>query len=168
MGLNRLALLAVAAVMVVAGCGGNSGGQPRSFVVVRQDNPTVPGTSVFTELVRLQLEPGQYQVSGKVELHNRDAAVPLRVQCALVPGKADGTAGQPDDLGTDWGFLTLERSGEAGEQGAIVLFVSQELENTGSVSLGCDGSGSEHGAFGAYMTIRAIEVGSIAAENATP
>jgi hypothetical protein len=161
-----LAGVAALAALVASGCGGSSGSD--SFVVVRQDNPIVPGASVFTELVRLQLGPGSYQVSGKVELHNRDSAAPFTVQCALVPGRPDGTAGQPDDPGTDWGFLTLDRSGEAGEQGAIVLFASQELDNASAVVLGCDGSGGEHGAFAAYMTIRAIEVESIATESATP
>lgn len=169
MGSTRIGALALTAMMLAAGCGGGSGGSPDSFVVVRsQDNPTIPSTSTFTELVRLELEPGRYQVTGKIELHNRDAAAPFNVQCGLVPSRPDGTAGQPDDLGTDWGFLHLERSGEAGELGGVVLFVSQELEAAGSVILGCDGSGNEHGAFGAYTSIRAIQVGSIAAENATP
>jgi hypothetical protein len=165
--MTRVGILASALVLVSAGCGGGSGA-PDSFAVVRQDNPIVPGTSVFTELVRLQLEPGSYQVSGKVELHNRDGAVPLAVQCALVPGRTDGSAGVPDDPGTDWGFLRLERTGEAGDQGAIVLFASQELDSAAPVVLGCEGSGGEPGAFAAYMTIRAIAVGSISAENATP
>lgn len=156
--------------MLGAGCGGSSNGLPDSFVVVRsQDNPIIPGNSTFTELVRLELEPGRYQVTGKVELHNRDGAAPFVVQCGLVPSNADGSAGQTDGLASDWGFLHLERSGEAGDQGAIVLFVSQELDNRGSVVLGCDGSGSsEHGAFGAYTSIRAIEVGSIASAHFTP
>jgi hypothetical protein len=108
--------------MLAAGCGGSSSGSPDSFVVVRsQDNPIIPGDSTFTELVRLELESGRYEVGGKVELHNR------------------------------------------------VLFVSQELDSAGSVVLGCDGSGSsEHGAFGAYISIRAIEVGSVTTSRFTP
>lgn len=169
MGSTRIGLLALTAIVLAAGCGGGSGRPPDSFVVVRsQDNPTIPSTGAFTELVRLELEPGRYQATGKVELHNRDAAAPFNVQCALVPSRPDGTAGQPGELGTDSGFLHLERSGEAGEHGGIVLLVSQELEEAGSVVLGCDGSGNEHGAFGAYMSIRAIQVGSISAESATP
>lgn len=169
MGSTRIGLLALAAMMLTAGCGRGSAGPPDSFVVVRsQDNPTIPSTGTFTELVRLELRPGRYQVTGKVELHNRDAAAPFNVQCALVPSRSDGSAGQPGDVGSDWGFLHLERSGEAGEQGGIVLLVSQELEEAGWVVLGCDGSGNEHGAFGAYTSIRAMQVGSITAENVTP
>lgn len=170
MGLARAGLLVLGAVMLGAGCGGSSNGLPDSFVVVRsQDNPIIPGNSTFTELVRLKLEPGHYQVMGKIELHNRDGAAPFTVQCGLVPSGPDGSSAEPGELGQDWGFLQLERFGEAGDQGGIVLFVSQKLDAPGFVMLGCDGSnGSEHGAFGAYTSIRAIEVGSITSEYFTP
>jgi hypothetical protein len=166
----RVGLLFLGVTMLAAGCGGSSSGSPDSFVVVRsQDNPIIPGDSTFTELVRLELESGRYEVGGKVELHNRDVAAPFTVQCGLVPSNADGSPGQTDGPASDWGFLHLARSGEAGDQGAIVLFVSQELDSAGSVVLGCDGSGSsEHGAFGAYTSIRAIEVGSVTTSRFTP
>lgn len=164
----RIVLFSLVAMTLAAGCGGGSKA-PDSFVVVRsRDNPTVPSTDRFTEVVRLQLEPGRYQVTGKVELHNRDAAAPFNTQCGLVPSRPDGIVGDPDDLGSDWGFLHLGRSGEAGEQAGIVLFVSQELEQAGSVVLGCSGYGNEHGAFAAYASIRAIEVRSIASEPEFP
>jgi hypothetical protein len=168
---TRVALLALALLAAVSACGGDGGGEsrPNAFVAVRtQDNPIIPSTSTFTELLRLELEPGRYEVTGKVELHNRDGQLPLSVQCGLVPSRTDGAAGQPDDLGSDWGFLHLGRSLEAGQHGGIVLFVSQELEKLGSVVLGCEASGNEHGAFGAYTSIRAIEVASITTENVTP
>lgn len=149
--------------MLATGCGGGSNGLPDSFVVVRsQDNPTIPSDSIFTELARLELGPGRYEVTGKVELQNRDGAAPFDVQCGLVPSNPDGSPGQPDGLAADWGFRHLERAGEAGDTGGVVLFVSQALDGTGSVLLGCEGSGSgDAGAFGAYTSIRAIEVGSI-------
>lgn len=154
---------------VAAGCGGSNGELPDAFVAVRsQDNPIVPSTDAFTELIRLALEPGSYQVIGKVELHNRDAAAPFNVQCTLAPSEPDGTASEPGALGSDSGFLHLAQSGGAGELGGIVLFVSQELSQAGSVVLGCSGNGNEHGAFAAYTSIRAIQVGSIASDQMTP
>jgi hypothetical protein len=170
MGVMRAGLVVLGVVMLGAGCGGSSNGLPDSSVVVRsQDNPIIPSDSTFTELVRLELEPGRYQVAGKVELHNRDGAVPFNVQCGLVPSNADGSPGQTDGLESDWGFRHLERFGEAGDMGGIVLFVSQVLDSAGSVVLGCEGSGSsEHGAFSAYSSIRAIEVDSITTSHFTP
>jgi hypothetical protein len=168
---TRVALLALVAATVTAGCGNgdSTGGLPNSFVAVRsQDNPIVPSTGTFTELVRLTLEPGSYEVTGKVELHNRDAAAPFNAQCQLVPSNPDGSAGELGGLGSDAGFRYLGPSGEAGELGGIVLFVSQELEQTGSVVLGCSGVGGEHGAFAAYTSIRAIQVGSIESRRVTP
>jgi len=162
------AIAALASLVVSAGCGGNSAESslPDSFVAVRQhDNPVIPGDGRYTELLRLGLPSGRYQVSGKVELQNRDPAAPLTVQCALIPARTDGTAGTPDDVGTDWGFLHLNRSGEAGDQAAIVLLASQALDADGSAALGCEGSGGEPGAFGAYITIRAIEVLSVSNAN---
>jgi hypothetical protein len=143
---------------------------PDSFAVVRsQDNPIIPSDSTFTELIRLELEPGNYEVFGKVELQNRDAAAPFTVQCTLVPSNADGTPGEIGGLSSNTGFLRLTNAGETGDQGGIVLFVSQELNSTGTAVLGCEGSGSsEHGAFGAYTSIRAIEVGSITTSRFTP
>jgi hypothetical protein len=107
-------------------------------------------------------------VTGKVELHNRDPAAPFNAQCALVPSNPDGSAGEVGGLGSDAGFRHLGPSGEAGELGGIVLFISQELEQTGAVVLGCSGVGGEHGAFAAYTSIRAIQVGSIESEHVTP
>lgn len=158
----RIGLLALAAVAVASGCGGDSGELPNAFVAVRsQDNPVIPATDTFTEVVRLALEPGQYQVTGKVELQNADAAAAFNTQCGLVPGTPDGTAADPDTPGSDARFLHLQPSGGAGESGGIVLFVSQELSEPASVVLGCSGYGNEHGAFAAYASIRAIQVGSI-------
>jgi hypothetical protein len=166
----RIGLLALVAIAVAAGCGGDSEGElPDAFVAVRsQDNPVVPSTNTFTELVRLALEPGRYQVTGKVELHNRDPESPFNMQCALVPSEPDGTAGEEGALASDAGFVHLGRSGGPGELGGIVLFVSQELSHAGSVVLGCSGYGNEHGAFAAYTSIRAIQVRSIATEYVTP
>jgi hypothetical protein len=166
----RVALVAFAAATITAGCGGgeSSGGLPSSFVVVRsQDNPTVPSTGTFTELLRLTLEPGSYEVTGKVELHNRDA-LPYNAQCELVPSNPDGSAGELGGLGSDAGFRHLGPTGEPGELSGVVLFVSQELEQAGSVVLGCSGVGGENGAFAAYTSIRAIQVGSIESRHVTP
>jgi hypothetical protein len=166
----RMTLLAFAAAAATAGCGGgeSSGALPNSYVVVRsQDNPTVPSTTTFTELLRVTLEPGSYEVTGKVELHNRDA-LPYNAQCELVPSNPDGSAGEIGGLGSDAGFRHLGPTGEAGELGGIVLFVSQELEQSGSVVLGCSGVGGENGAFAAYTSIRAVQVGSIESRRVTP
>jgi hypothetical protein len=168
--LIRAGLLALGAVLLAAGCGGSSDSLPDSFVIVRsQDNPIIPADSTFTELVRLELEPGRYEVAGKVELHNRDGVAPFNVQCGLVPSNADGSPGEPGGLASDWGFRHLGPFGGAGELSGIVLFVSHELDSPGHVVLGCEGSGSsDRGAFTAYSSIRAIEVGSITTSRFTP
>ena len=162
-------MLALLAVTVASGCGGDSTADlPNAFVVVRsQDNPIIPSTDTFTEIVRLTLEPGRYEVAGKVELHNRDG-LPFNTQCELVPSNPDGTAAEIGALGSDAAFRHLAPSGGPGELGGFVLFVSQELSASGSVVLGCSGSGNEHGAFASYASIRAIEVGAVTGENFTP
>jgi len=147
--------------------GGSSGAD--AFVSIRaQDNPIVPPTGVLTQLVTLRLEPGRYQVTGKVGLHNRDPQLPFRTQCALVPSNEDGTPREPGALGSDWGFLHLARAGSPGEEDAVSLFVSQELSQPGTVVLSCSGNGNQFGAFANYGTIRAIEVASITTYNQSP
>jgi hypothetical protein len=133
-----------------------------AFVAVRsRDNPIVPAGSVPTVLVRLELQPGSYQVFGKVGLGNRDPSNPFRVQCALIPSSTDGTPQPPGEAGSDWGFLHLAPSGSPGEEGQVAFSVTQELTQPGAVVLSCEGYANEHGAFANYGVIRAIEVDSV-------
>lgn len=140
----------------------NRAGLGDSFVATRFTNQAiVPSTSEFTQILTLRLEPGSYQVTGKLGLHNRNVQLPFRVQCALVPSNTDGTAREPGAFGSDWGFLHLAPGGQPGGEDQIALFVSQELSQAGSVVLGCSGDGNEVGAFTNYVSIRATEVSSI-------
>jgi hypothetical protein len=141
---------------------------PDTFVATRSDNPMVPSTDAFTELVRLELPAGRYQVTGKLGLHNRDPQAPFRVQCALVPSYEDGIPQEPGAVGSDWDFAHLERSGSPGEEDGMALFVSQELSQPGAFVLGCSGYANQFGAFASYVSINAIEVGSITSPETTP
>jgi hypothetical protein len=143
--------------------GGGSAGSPSAFVALRsQDNPIVPPTDEFTELLSLALPPGTYLVFGKVGLHNRDGGAPFLAQCGLVPANEDGTPpASNSELGADWAHLHLGPFGQPGQHGEFPLAVSQVLTGSGSVVLGCSGTGNAHGAFAQYGSIRAIEVDSI-------
>jgi hypothetical protein len=94
----------------------------------------------MTELVLLELEPGSYQVFGKVGLHNRDRSAPFRAQCGLIPSNPDGTPREPGEAGSDWAFLHLSPSGGPGEEGQVALSIDQELSEPGAVVLSCEGS----------------------------
>jgi hypothetical protein len=138
-------------------------GLPAAFVALRsRDNPIVPGTDEFTELLRLSLPPGSYLVSGKVGLHNRDASASFLAACTLVPSKEDGTGSiERGDFGTDWANVHLGPSGGPGEHGEFAVSVAQVLADDGSVVLGCSGRGSASGAFAQWGWIRALEVDSV-------
>jgi hypothetical protein len=145
-------------------------GLPEAYVAIRsRDNPIVPPTDEFTELIRLSLAPGTYLVSGKVGLHNRDGGAPFRADCALVPSKEDGTASASrGEFGTDWAMLHLGPFGGPGEHGEFAVSVSQVLSEEGSVVLGCSGSGNAHGAFAQYGWIRALEIDSVVTDDVGP
>lgn len=141
------------------GGGEASPGLPNAFVVTRsRDNPTILSTA-YEEVVSLTLEPGAYQVFGKLGASNRDPQLSFKVECTLVPAAA-GPDGAVED-GSDYGDLYLGPAGQPGESGTIPLAVSQVLEAQGKVSLACRGYGNDAGAFAHYGSIRAIEVGSI-------
>ena len=144
-----------------------TGDLPGAFVAVRsRDNPIVPSTDEFTELVRLTLPPGHYQVFGKVGLHNRDGSASFRAACVLVPSNEDGTPlPSTGEFGADWAMLHLGPFDGPGEHGEFAVSVSQVLTHDGSVVLGCSGSGNESGAFAQYGSIRAIEVSSISTKD---
>jgi hypothetical protein len=142
---------------------------PNAFVALRhRDNPVVPGTGRFTELLTLRLRPGAYQVFAKVGLHNAAPRSQLDTGCTLVPSKTDGTPGTPGMQGSDYAAMHLAPAGHPGEEGAVTLVVSQELDRPGSVVLGCEASGYAADASASYGSIVAIEVGSITTESVPP
>ena len=78
------------------------GDLPAGFVALRsQDNPILPSSNEFTELLRLPLDPGTYLVWGKVGLHNRDPSSSFSASCALVPSNEDGSKRPEGELGSD-------------------------------------------------------------------
>ena len=146
-----------------AGTAGTStAAEARAFVATQIDTRIIPTLGAGTEVLKLELPPGAYQVFGEIGLHNRDASSPLRAQCVLVPSNEDGSSPPIGAPGQDVGFLHLAQVGEPGEQGHISVSVSQELSRAGAVVLTCSGYGADEGAFVNYGSLRAIEVGSIA------
>jgi hypothetical protein len=121
-----------------------------------------------TEIVRLLLPPGKYQVIGKVHLQNRDPQAPFTVHCNLVPSTQDGTPQSAGVLGADFGEVRMARAGDPGDRLPTSLFIRQELSALGFVSLTCHGDGNAFGAFAAYSAIRAIAVGSITTTRVAP
>jgi len=115
----------------------------------------------FTELLHLDLEPGRYLITGKLQLSNSEAPSSLRVGCELAVDDSDGMppVGGPD---SDHAALHLAAAGEPGETAPISLFVSQELSESASVILGCTAeSGSGTGGFANFAYLRADEVGGV-------
>jgi hypothetical protein len=83
---------------------------PRAYVVTRtRDNPTIL-SPVYEEFVSLTLDPGMYQVWGKLGVSNRDGERSFQVECTLVPSDADGTprgTERAGEAGSDYGDLRL-------------------------------------------------------------
>jgi hypothetical protein len=114
----------------------------------------------------LTLAPGNYLVTGKVQISSSEPTESLAVGCKLVPSNEDGTPGDEDGPGADQAGLLLNRVGEPGSTGALALFASQRLSQRGVVQLLCTanavpGSGTGPGGFASYRLVRAVEVGSI-------
>jgi len=137
---------------------------PRAYVVTRtRDNPTIL-SPVYEEFVSLTLDPGMYQVWGKLGVSNRDGERSFQVECTLVPSDADGTprgTERAGEAGSDYGDLRLGPHDTPGDSGTIPLAISQVLRAQGTVVLACRGYGNDYGAFMHYGSIRAIRVGSI-------
>jgi hypothetical protein len=143
---------------------GQAGGLPNVFVAKDQTQPIVPGNSVVTEIVSLALEPGRYLLTAKVALHNRDSQLPLTITCWLSPSNPDGTPGDPGAATSDFVELSLAPFSQAGSQGQTAHVATQELTQPGTVVLSCRAYGNPAGAFTAYATIAAVNVGRITTE----
>ena len=141
--------------------GSGRGALPRAFVVTRsRSQPTIVSTD-YVKVVSLPLDPGSYQVFGKLGMANR-FSIPFKVECTLAPGDSGGAL-LPEDaaLDSDYAEVYLGPAGEAGGSGDLAFAMSRILDAPGSVVLACRGYGHEYGAFGHYASIRAVEVSSI-------
>jgi hypothetical protein len=115
-------------------------------------------------LAELRLPPGMYQVTAKLVIGNRSMTTARIVGCALTPANEDGTPGDQSGPEADAAAVHIAPASEPGEVGNLTLFASQELSQQGSVVLSCGtdaGTVRPTGAFATYVTIRAIEVGSV-------
>jgi hypothetical protein len=143
---------------------------PDSFVALRtQEVPLPQGRTV---IAALELQPGKYEVTGKVFLFNSSSEVgPVSgVSCQLTPSNEDGSPGNSGGPPADPGHLALAPSGEPGSAGTIGLGVSQVLTETGSVVLDCYNHDPSEGSapVASNAWIRAIEVGSITTNPGVP
>jgi hypothetical protein len=143
---------------------------PDSFVALATDEVSLPDGR--TEIARLNLQPGRYQVSAKVFLFSTSSTfVPgSGVACQLTPSSSDGTPGDPGAPPADPGLLVLSASGEPGSAGTISLAVSQTLTLAGAVVLSCASHDppADSAPVASNAWIRAIEVGSITPEPPPP
>jgi len=143
---------------------------PDSFVALATEEVSLPAGR--TEIAALSLQPGEYQVTGKVFLFNSSSqfALGMGVSCQLTPSNDDGTPGDPGGPPADPGFLALAPSGEAGSAGTISLGVSQVLSQPGTVVLDCHNHdpSAVTSLVASNAWIRAIEVGSITTDPGSP
>jgi hypothetical protein len=150
------------------GCGSGAAGRGGDVFVIRRLDEPIVSTPSYSEVLRLPLQPGLYEITGKLGLHNRSPSSPFNLQCALVPSNQDGSPGSPGSADADVGFLNLAPAGSPGDQGGVSLAVSEDLAQPGSVVLSCAGYGNAYGAFTNYVAIRATRVNSITRVSPAP
>jgi hypothetical protein len=136
------------------------GALPDSYVVNLQGGIQVADQD--SPVLELNLPPGKYQVTGKVQISN-GGFESRKVGCSLTPANEDGS---PGDIGSqpgeDGAALHVARFDDPGETGELTLFVSQTLASAGVVQLSCGTNVAEPtSVFASAASIRAIEVGSI-------
>lgn len=143
---------------------------PDSFVALATDEVSLPEGR--TEIAALTLQPGKYQVTGKVFLFNSSSQIAsgTGVSCQLTPSNEDGSRGDPGGPPADPGLLALAPAGEPGSAGTISLGVSQVLAQPGTVVLDCfnNDPSTTSAPVASNAWIRAIEVGSITTDPGGP
>lgn len=143
---------------------------PDSFVALARDEVSLPEGR--TEIAALTLQPGKYQVTGKVFLFNSSSQITsgTGVSCQLTPSNEDGSPGDPGGPPADPGLLAFAPAGEPGSAGTISLGVSQVLAQPGTVVLDCfnNDPSTTSAPVASNAWIRAIEVGSITTDPGGP
>jgi hypothetical protein len=110
---------------------------------------------------RASSTPGEAAV-GAAAAAAADSSTPPR--CWLSPSNPDGTPGDPGAATSDFVELSLAPFSQAGSQGQTAHVATQELTQPGTVVLSCRAYGNPAGAFTAYATIAAVNVGRITTE----